>query len=469
MRKFGVELELSRRLVNVNYHERNHNAVWGELDALLHDVRRKGKISPDWKLKTDTSCGGEIVSPILYGPQGLAEVVVICDIVNKLAKKHGQPAADGECGLHIHFDATGLKPQNLSNVFSLLYIAEPIIFSMYPNRNFNYCAPMDINVRQASRARDWIDVRDIWYRGSNNVKKKDIVYPSSFINGTSAGDPYDGTRYHGLNIHCYWKIGTIEFRYAPGSFDANFIRAYYDMCLGMVQTGLAAAKGEIKVPQDILDSDFNGRKNFYAQAFRFRRHIRDMARKCGWSRETVANIIGLIRKNNPTLLAKDPASVPLFITSKNVKKIKFIISGAYWIEEDGKLVKFDENSTKHSGRVFDRIIECKFDNGIVVAATKNVHLCIGLKMPKATTKRGQRIASLKSKDGNYFTVSDSSSRAYSYDGPIEVLPQVVAIPQPAPVFINVAQPPAIQAGNLFVANNIVHAMADMVVEGNEDD
>jgi hypothetical protein len=464
MRQFGVELELSRRLVNVNYHERNHNAAWGELESILAEARRKGRISPDWKMKTDTSCGGEIVSPILFGPQGLAEVAIVCDIVNKLAKKYGQPAADGECGLHIHFDAKGLKPQNLSNIFSLLYIAEPIIFSMYPNRNFNYCAPMDINVRQASRARDWIDVRDIWYRGSNNVKKKDIVYPANFINGTTPGDPYDGTRYHGLNIHCYWKIGTIEFRYAPGSFDANFIHAYYDMCLGMVQTGMAAAKGEIKIPSDILDADFNSRKHFYAHGYRFRKHIKDMARRCGWSRETVSNITKLIRKNNPTLLNKDPSTVPYFVTNKNVHKVKFVIGGAYWCEHEGKLVKLDTNNSAHI-RNYERSVDCKFDNGVLVSTSRNVHLCITLKMPKATIKRGQRIASMKSRDGSYYAVNAGQTIMNQYDGPI-LIEQPVAMPAVAnfnqQVFGQAAVAPANQPA--FADNEAILAeVNDMVV------
>lgn len=303
-RQFGVEIEVSRRLVCVNYTDRRYNHIWDELISELHRLQEIKKLEPGWKMKTDTSCGGEAVSPPMIGNDGLRQVAIVCDLIRKTAETYGKPAVDGECGLHIHIDAGNMTPRHLSRLFSLVHMSEPIIFAMYPGRNFDYCAPIDVNMRQASRFRDWVDVRDVWYRGSNNVRHKDMVYQESFINSTKPGEHYDGTRYHGFNIHCYWRLNTVEFRYGRGTIDPLHIKAYYEMCLAMVNTAMSDEK--IVIPDTIKKKKYYDLQNFYSSNYRFRKFIKRLAKMCNFSRGTIKLILSRIRENEPKFLAKPP-------------------------------------------------------------------------------------------------------------------------------------------------------------------
>lgn len=335
-RRFGVELEVSRRLTCVNNTDKFYNNQWNELSQMLNSLIDKRQIG-SWRMMTDTSCGGEIVSPILTGMNGLKEVAIVCDRIKQIAKKHGLPAVDGECGLHIHIDVGDLQPRHLSNLAVLVHLAEPIIYSMYPNRNHEYCAPIDMNMRLASKWDDWIDVRDTWYRSSNNVKDKEKKYSENFINNSQPGDRYDGTRYHGFNIHCYWRQHTVEFRYAAGTLDPLHIRAYYEMCLAMVNTA-ASSKKPIRVDESLLNMKYVTLFSHYQGGYRFRRMIADVAKRCNFSRGTVKLITSLIRKNNPSLMMKDPARHPLTISTKN--------QNDFWYHDEVRGVWYDGQGNK---------------------------------------------------------------------------------------------------------------------------
>ena len=281
-RRFGIELELSRRFLCVNNSDRHYSNNWTSVTNLINELIRAGTIQRGWRLKVDTSCGGEVVSPILLGPKGLRDTAILCEGIQKIADDAGVVAVDAECGLHLHFDSADMKPIQLSNLFILLHTAEPIIYSMYPNRSPKYCAPIELNMRLASKFRDWTDVRDAWYRGSNNVKDRSYVYGDNFINNSQAGDYYDGTRYHGFNIHCFWRQGTVEFRYGIGTLDVLHIKAYYDMCLAMVNTAMTSKK--IKLGDTAKDLKFTGLMNHYQENYRFRRIIRKLCKDCSFSR-----------------------------------------------------------------------------------------------------------------------------------------------------------------------------------------
>ena len=56
--------------------------------------------------------------------------------------------------------------------------------------------------------------------------------------GGNAGYHYDGTRYHGVNLHSLFYRGTIEFRYFNGTLHAGEIKAYVQLCLAIAQRAL---------------------------------------------------------------------------------------------------------------------------------------------------------------------------------------------------------------------------------------
>lgn len=357
-RKFGIELEISRQFVNASNDERCKNENWGLLQNAVENARRKHGLSAGWKVKTDTSCGGEIVSPILEGQAGLREIALISEAAVSCATERKRPVVDGECGLHLHFDASDISAPQIGRIFALLQVAEVIIFGMYPYRNFKYCSPITINMRQPTRWRDMIDVRNDWYRGSNNIKKPETVYPSSFVNSTTPGDHYDGTRYHGFNIHCFWHINTVEFRYAPGTFNFMHIAAYYELCLSIINTAMDK-NASITVPKELQSSNWPQVVSLYSKGYRRRSLIAETMKRLKLSRQTCAFMLSEFRNRNKSFLERDPDTITTWIVKSN--SAKFIFRS----EATGNCYNFDGTRTSNiAGR---QMVSCaeRIDGGIL--------------------------------------------------------------------------------------------------------
>jgi len=307
-RPFGIELEVSRRLTKLNNSDRINSIGWAELFAKSDHLRQTGKISRRWKLKTDTSCGGEIVSPPMYGDNSWKEIAMVCDAARYVSKQTSQPVVDGECGLHLHFDASDFDAHAFSNLFIIVQMAEILFYSMYPNRRLDYCAPISLNMKQVSRFRDLTDVRDAWYRKENNKREPEKSYSTEFICSQNPGERYDGTRYHGLNIHCFWQIGTVEFRYCEGTFDLLHILAWYELCLSIVNTAAFYAKNKkvIKVDEYLSTKSYEWLRSHFMNNARLRKLIMRLAKLCGFSRRSIRLIMQRIRRTNALLLSKHP-------------------------------------------------------------------------------------------------------------------------------------------------------------------
>lgn len=411
-RRFGIELEVSRRIFNVAYDDRRKNKEWDRARKLLRQLKDQGSISRGWKLKTDTSCGGELVSPPLVQPHGLREIARVCNAFNSYAKTVNKPLTDGECGLHIHIDAEGMTPRTVSNLFAIVHMMEPIIYEMYPSRSFKYCAPIDVNVAQMSRARDWIDVRDAWYRGQNNVKDKTKIYSPAFINGSTGGEYYDGTRYHGFNIHCYWRLGTVEFRYGNGTFDFNHIKAYYEMCLAMVNTAMNS-KSRIKPFNGIELNNFERNLEIFKMTYGGRKHLMRVASLCGFSRDTLSLISKLIKKNKSNILQRHPDEMPIFVTKKNAKQFIFLdIDAGRYFNHKGKGFRTKRDAISSAHREYRvSTIEILFgDDGLAKPTRKRTWFSNDFKLKKQEPKKASDSTSNIS-IGRYWSTYTSSTNS----------------------------------------------------------
>lgn len=343
----GIELEVSRRLTKINNSDRANSNGWTFLSKEIDRAKANGLVNRNWKLKTDTSCGGEIVSPPMFGDNLLKEMTTVCDAARKVSKQTGQPVTDGECGLHIHFDAGDFSAKAFSNLFILTQLAEIVFYVMYPNRRMEYCAPISLNMKQASRFRDITDVRAEWYRQENVIKreegKKQKVYNAEFINSSSPGEYYDGTRYHGLNIHCYWRIGTVEFRYCEGTFDPAHIKAWYELCLSIVNTAvyLAEKDSTLEIDNYMASRNYDYLKSHFLNRGRFRKLLIMLSNLCGFSRVAVKLIIDRVRRFNPALLSKNPP-IPTEIEVYNAGGYLFrnVETGNHYLH-NGTKIKLD--------------------------------------------------------------------------------------------------------------------------------
>ena len=235
--KFGAELEFTANMVH--FSSGNHT-FYTYLQKLVGQSNIK-----NWKIEQDNSCGNEIVSPILEGEQGLKELLHVCYCANKAAEYMGASRLSGlDCGIHFHYDARSMNHIAIRNILVATAMIEPLFYAMNPMSRFgtNFAAPLNFNMFQCLRARDMVDLRDIWFRSymgvsanqdSYRVKSKEY-YPEFINNATKAPHKYDWTRYHGLNFVALFKHKTIEYRYAQCSFDEHTIEMWYRLFYAIV-------------------------------------------------------------------------------------------------------------------------------------------------------------------------------------------------------------------------------------------
>ena len=200
-RGFGVEIEIRSHQVRSDgdaYHVSTAQvARWlrnAGLDA--RNERYNHETRTWWKVTTDASCGLEVVSPILYGEEGLEQVR---KVVRKL-KAHGA-VVDDLTGLHVHHDATDFTGKGLKQVLAMYgQWQESINELMAVTRRNNYfCQPIS-----RVRALSLIDATpDTW---SVDQQARSLSH---------------GGRYQALNLQAYAVHNTVEFRQHHGTLDAE--------------------------------------------------------------------------------------------------------------------------------------------------------------------------------------------------------------------------------------------------------
>ncbi len=169
-----------------------------------------------WSFVLDDSIkgagGGELVSPILSGVEGLTQIYRVI----KLLQEFPEIQVNETCGFHVHH---GVDPEKFSNreLFQLLRIVaifENYIYQLLPEtrRGADTCRPLEIDLyawfrRDGSKRQEPL-VKNLWYTPENRddakIPRQRRLHP---------------TRYHGLNLHSYWYRGTVEFRYYPSVLD----------------------------------------------------------------------------------------------------------------------------------------------------------------------------------------------------------------------------------------------------------
>jgi len=235
--KFGIELEFTASVVHAQ------SSKYGNFYEHILQLMRESAIC-GWHFETDASCGNEIVSPILEGELGLSQALQACLCAKEAQQTYKLGTLIGkDAGVHYHFDANDLIKNKtktsimpIRNILILSAILEPLWFSMNPASRFEtaFAAPLNFNLFQMIRARDMVDIRDIWFRHymgvmghSDSYRIHHNSYSPAFVNSNYKPDKYDWTRYHGMNLVALWKHGTFEFRYTHGSFEPENIEAWY--------------------------------------------------------------------------------------------------------------------------------------------------------------------------------------------------------------------------------------------------
>lgn len=191
-RTFGIEIEF---MLNGN----STSTVISALNAAGVDAQIEGynhTTQLHWKMVTDATIGSggrELVSPILKGTDGLAQLKKVCDTLNSLNCSIAR-----RCGLHVHHGINELSESSVVSLFKNYARHETKIDSVMPQSRRS----RNNMVRSLRPVRSAIDAA----LGMNGLKSA------------------LGTRYRKLNIESYWRYGTVEFRHHSGTIEYSKIK-----------------------------------------------------------------------------------------------------------------------------------------------------------------------------------------------------------------------------------------------------
>lgn len=195
-RKFGIEIEA----YGVPMRSVAAALVAAGVQAL--DAGYTHRTTTYWKLVSDGSLhtldnSFELVSPILEGEAGLAEIRKVCAVLNELGAK-----VNKKCGLHVHVDARDATQTNLANLLKQWAKFEGNFMELLPEsrRNNNFCAKMFYNL---DRDFQQIDAA---------LRRDELRH----MHG----------RYVTLNMQAFARHGTVEYRCHDGTVNGDKICAW---------------------------------------------------------------------------------------------------------------------------------------------------------------------------------------------------------------------------------------------------
>jgi hypothetical protein len=201
-RTFGIELELT----GIDRLQACQILRNSGFEAFLEDYNHRTQTY--WKITTDSSVpnGFEIVSPILQGVSGLETVGKVSEVL-----RVGGATVDVSCGLHVHIGADDLNLQEIVTVLSRYASFEETIDSFMP------------------RSR----------RGNNNRYCQSIRYLNSSEQEYSSFQSFIEAQIHGryskVNVQCWRRQHTIEFRQHSGSCNGTKIVNWIRFLLHFVE------------------------------------------------------------------------------------------------------------------------------------------------------------------------------------------------------------------------------------------
>tara|TARA_R100001443_G_scaffold85752_1_gene92451 strand:+ start:531 stop:1541 length:1011 start_codon:yes stop_codon:yes gene_type:complete len=241
-RAFGIEIEF----VSKEHKNAVATLIESRANALLPEDNQVEVVSEGynhntssyWKIVTDSSVypnraqrnngyldrGLELVSPIIKGEAGVAQIEAILTAMNQ----DNLCAINKSCGFHVHHDIRtwrdGVRSSsveeneasinNLTNLITLVSKFEDVIYGMLPasRKNGSWCQPVNHrfdNVFQAMNGK------------SLEKRAKKVSYLKNGFKNHSSATFWQNSRYAGLNTMNFFKYGAVEFRYGSPTLNAE--------------------------------------------------------------------------------------------------------------------------------------------------------------------------------------------------------------------------------------------------------
>lgn len=187
-----------------------------------------------WNAQSDSSiqnngnwnmAGVEIVSPVLSGPDGVAQVKTVVAWLNSIGAK-----VNPSCGFHVHVGFANQSASALAKLVCLVANHEKALFAMTGTKgreNNHYCKPIKEDFRQLGQ------------RG--NLHRCESA---------------SRDRYHVLNLTnlACGRQPTVEFRCFAGTLNILKVLAYVQVAVGLVQKAINMKSKPAYDAKDLSDT-----------------------------------------------------------------------------------------------------------------------------------------------------------------------------------------------------------------------
>jgi len=208
-RKFGVEVEFVGASRDAVAHALNNAGIEAAVEGYNHITRSH------WKITTDASIGyhnaGELVSPILQGHRGVAELKAALDALNSVEGV----GVNVNCGLHIHLDAREMTAKQILKTYQRYGKYEEAINLVLPRSRrteSRWCQSIAGNPQR---------------RASNATTKQRLAR----ANG----------KFYKVNLTNVANRGSIEFRQHSGTTEFKKISNWLSFLMQFVETSIQLA------------------------------------------------------------------------------------------------------------------------------------------------------------------------------------------------------------------------------------
>ena len=235
-RGFGIEIEF---LANCNKNEvarllNNTDGIDCVSEDYNHTTQNYWKIVGDSSLRRESGFEYtmELVSPILYGLDGLAQLQKILEVLNNSdgSRRRLRTKVNKSCGIHVHHDLTNWRNENanafannMNNLITLVAKYEHGIFKLLPrSRQSGYCAPV------RSGFHKYNCFSESCY--NDRIKNLKTAKRQGTLRDIQRG------RYYGLNFQNLFTRGSVEFRYHQGSTNFNKLSNWVVFTQAFVET-----------------------------------------------------------------------------------------------------------------------------------------------------------------------------------------------------------------------------------------
>ncbi len=214
-RTFGIEMEFEGADIHLVANTLNQ-VVECHYEGYTHRVMESWKIVTDGSLPNYTTCG-EIVSPILKGAEGVAELLKVCEALDSIEGIK----VTRNCGLHIHLGVDDLTVGQIQTVYE---------------RYADYEAQIDLIMPRSRRGNaNWCDSV---VPNKNTIKRQNSKNRLAHAAG----------KYYKVNLNKLTTYGTIEFRHHSGTLNftkivnwLSFLQTFVERSVQLTSTRTSAA------------------------------------------------------------------------------------------------------------------------------------------------------------------------------------------------------------------------------------